>query len=108
MYGSSARCIGSTRCCTLGTAMVLKMCCNGAENVQQWHCFSMSESSVNLCPKITQLFWLDFIKTYTIMHPQKQSSQDVIGPSYEKSAGIDNVFFLEKSCRKMYTIFSAV
>jgi hypothetical protein len=23
-------------------------------------------------------------------------------------AGIDNVFFLEKSCRKMYTIFSAV
>jgi hypothetical protein len=35
---------------------------------------------------------------------QKQSSQYVIGFSYEKSAGhrgIDNVFFLEKSCRKM-------
>jgi hypothetical protein len=43
------------------------------------------------------------------MH-QKQSSQYVIGFSYEKSAdaGIDNVFFLEESCRKMYTIFSAV
>jgi hypothetical protein len=25
-----------------------------------------------------------------------------------QDAGIDNVFFLEKSCRKMYTIFSAV
>jgi hypothetical protein len=34
-------------------------------------------------PKITHLFWLDFIKTYTIMH-QKQSSQYVIG-SMEKS-----------------------
>jgi hypothetical protein len=42
--------------------------------------------SVNPCPKITHLFWLDFIKTYTIMH-QKQSSQYVIGFSYEKSAG---------------------
>jgi hypothetical protein len=43
---------------------------------------------------------------------QKQSSQYVIGFSYEKSVlqdtGIDNVFFLEISCRKMYTIFSAV
>jgi hypothetical protein len=52
---------------------------------------------------------LDFIKTYTIMH-QKQSSQYVIGFSYEnlQDADTDNVFFLEKSCRKMYTIFSAV
>jgi uncharacterized membrane protein YhfC len=25
-----------------------------------------------------------------------------------QDAGMDNVFFLEKSCRKMYTIFSAV
>jgi hypothetical protein len=25
-----------------------------------------------------------------------------------EDTGIDNVFFLEKSCRKMYTIFSAV
>jgi hypothetical protein len=25
-----------------------------------------------------------------------------------QDAGIDHVFFLEKSCRKMYTIFSAV
>jgi hypothetical protein len=25
-----------------------------------------------------------------------------------QDAGIDNVFLLEKSCRKMYTIFSAV
>jgi hypothetical protein len=25
-----------------------------------------------------------------------------------QDTGIDNVFFLEKSCRKMYTIFSAV
>jgi hypothetical protein len=25
-----------------------------------------------------------------------------------QDAGIDNVFFLEKSCRKMYTFFSAV
>jgi hypothetical protein len=25
-----------------------------------------------------------------------------------QDAGIDNVFFLEKSCRKMYTIFSVV
>jgi hypothetical protein len=25
-----------------------------------------------------------------------------------QAAGIDNVLFLEKSCRKMYTIFSAV
>jgi hypothetical protein len=41
--------------------------------------------SVNSCPKITHLFWLDFIKTYTTMH-QKQNSQYVIGFSYEKSA----------------------
>jgi hypothetical protein len=26
----------------------------------------------------------------------------------QQDAGMDNVFFLEKSCRKMYTIFSAV
>jgi hypothetical protein len=42
--------------------------------------------TVNSCPKITHLFWLDFIKTYTIMH-QKQSFQYVIGFSYEKSEG---------------------
>jgi hypothetical protein len=32
---------------------------------------------------------LDFIKTYPIIH-QKQSSQDLIGFSYEKSAGRRN------------------
>jgi hypothetical protein len=44
------------------------------------------------------------------MH-QKQSSQDIIGYMRMKNlqdAGKDNVFFLKKSCRKMYTIFSAV
>jgi hypothetical protein len=43
------------------------------------------------------------------MH-QKQSSQDFIGYAYEKSSGrrYRHVFFLKKSCRKMYTIFSAV
>jgi hypothetical protein len=35
------------------------------------------------------------------MH-QKQSSLDL------QDTGIDKVFFLEKSCRKMYTVFSAV
>jgi hypothetical protein len=59
--------------------------------------------SVNSCPKITHLFWLDFIKTYTIMH-QKQSSQYLIGFSNEKSAGrrYRQCFLFGKSCRKMY------
>jgi hypothetical protein len=34
--------------------------------------------------------------------------QSVFRTKNLQDAGIDNVFFLEKSCRKMYTIFSAV
>jgi hypothetical protein len=46
---------------------------------------------------------------YRIMH-QMPSTRYLIGFSYETSAGrgIDNVFFLDKSGRKMYTIFSEV
>jgi hypothetical protein len=46
--------------------------------------------SVNSCPKITHLFWQDFAKTYTIMHQKQPGSQDLIGFSYEKSAGRRN------------------
>jgi hypothetical protein len=45
----------------------------------------------------------------TIIH-QTQSSQYLIGVSYEKSAGLwyRQCFLWDKSCRKMHTIFSAV
>jgi hypothetical protein len=43
------------------------------------------------------------------MH-QIQSSRDLINFSHEKSAGhqYGQCFLLDRSCRKMYTIFSAV
>jgi hypothetical protein len=50
-----------------------------AKQTATWRCercdrilYFLSLFSVNSCPKITNLFWLDFIKTYTIMH-QTQS-----------------------------------
>jgi hypothetical protein len=52
--------------------------------------------------------WPYFIKTYTIMQ-QTKYSRYLIDFSYEKSAGRHRqCFLLDKSCRKMHTIFSAV
>jgi hypothetical protein len=63
--------------------------------------------SVSSCPKITHLFLLDLIKTYTIMHQTQRSRLHCISSVFHmknlQDAG--QCFLLDKSCRKMYMIF---
>jgi hypothetical protein len=60
--------------------------------------------SVNSCPKITHLFWWDFIKTYTIMSFSISHRFFV----WKISARRRKCFLWDNSCGKTYTILSAV
>jgi hypothetical protein len=65
--------------------------------------------SVNSCPSINPLV---LVGCYPSLyhHASNAKSRYLIGFSYEKSTGrrYRQCFILDKSCRKMYTIFSAV